>query len=702
MTTAMTATISNASRSYLLQHSSRSTQYCSLSKWWSSCRLAKRLHHHSAVQCQKAHQSTCMVPSPERKPRFFGEDKLLPFSAFLTDSFGRQHNYLRISLTEKCSLRCQYCMPEDGVELTPQKKLLTSEEILRITRLFVKEGVDKVRLTGGEPLVRKDIIDIVEQLGSLDGLRTLAMTTNGVALHRKLAKLREGGLNLLNISLDTLVPAKFEFITRRRGFNQVWKGLEKAIDLGYDPVKINCVVMRGLNEDEICDFVALTKDKPIEVRFIEYMPFDGNKWNDKKMFSCSDMQQTIRDRWPEFAPLEEEEPNATAVVYKVPGFQGTVGFIASMTKPFCGSCNRLRLTADGNLKVCLFGNAEVSLRDIMREGASDEDLLEVIGAAVGRKKKQHAGMFNIAKMKNRPMILIGNQHHVQPYIPGRVHLDLIPNMDYIVTRSKVNRTEVARAVFAPIVPYVQHFITPSQRNTTNIKMVRHLSSATSNADNENSSNLSKADTESGQLSDLLPPDLSTDHSPINLAPDGPSATQGPNHTRTSSSSVPSTTKEASQPNLTHVSETGKAQMVDVGDKPGTSRLAVASGRVLLGQTAFALVRQNRIAKGDVLSVAQIAGIMAAKRTSSLIPLCHNIPISKVDVTLTMEEASHSVLVCAEVRTVGVTGVEMEALTAVSVAALTLYDMCKAVTHDIVITDIQLIIKTGGQRGDFKR
>ncbi|XP_022097972.1 molybdenum cofactor biosynthesis protein 1-like isoform X2 [Acanthaster planci] len=370
-----------------------------------SKRSGHRQHHHSSIQCQRAHQN--IVSPTENKPRYFREDTLLPFSAFLTDSFDRQHNYLRISLTEKCSLRCQYCMPEEGVELTPQKKLLAPEEILRITRLFVKEGVDKVRLTGGEPLVRKDIIDIVEQLGRLEGLRTIAMTTNGVALHRKLPKLRESGLNLLNISLDTLVPAKFEFITRRRGFNQVWKGLETAIDLGYDPVKINCVVMRGLNEEEICDFVELTKDKPIEVRFIEYMPFDGNKWNDKKMFTCGDMQRTIRERWPNFAPLEDTEPNATAVVYKVPGYQGTVGFIASMTKPFCGTCNRLRLTADGNLKVCLFGNAEVSLRDVMREGGSDEDLLQVIGAAVGRKKKQHAGMFSIAKMKNRPMILIG-------------------------------------------------------------------------------------------------------------------------------------------------------------------------------------------------------------------------------------------------------------------------------------------------------
>lgn len=348
--------------------------------------------------------SSKQVSSAELK--YFQEDALLPFSSFLTDPFQRHHNYLRISLTERCNLRCQYCMPEEGVTLTPKERLLSKEEILRLARLFVSEGVDKIRITGGEPLVRKDLGEIIEGLRELKGLKHIAMTTNGVTLSKKLPALKAAGLDLINISLDTLVPQKFEFVSRRKGWHHVMRGVEAALDHGYKPLKINCVVMRGLNEDEICDFVALTEEKDLDIRFIEYMPFDGNKWNDKKLFTKEEMISTIREKWPEFGPVDNL-PNDTSVAFKVPGFVGQVGIIASMSKPFCGSCNRLRLTADGNLKVCLFGNTEVSLRDAMREGKSDEELLHVIGAAVGKKKKQHAGMFKIAQMQNRPMILIG-------------------------------------------------------------------------------------------------------------------------------------------------------------------------------------------------------------------------------------------------------------------------------------------------------
>ncbi|KAM4040241.1 molybdenum cofactor biosynthesis protein 1 isoform 2-T2 [Anomaloglossus baeobatrachus] len=345
-----------------------------------------------------------LAPNSERKG--FIRDHALPFSAFLTDSFGRQHSYLRISLTEKCNLRCQYCMPEEGVKLTPRSELLSTPEILALAKLFVQQGVDKIRLTGGEPLIRPDVVDIVAQLKKLEGLKTIALTTNGINLARLLPKLQGAGLDVLNISLDTLVPAKFEFIVRRKGFHKVMEGIHRAVELGYNPVKVNCVVMRGLNEDELLDFVALTEKQPLEVRFIEYMPFDGNKWNFKKMVSYQEMLDTIRQRWPEL----EKVPtmlSSTSKAFRVPGFQGQVGFITSMSDHFCGSCNRLRITADGNLKVCLFGNSEVSLRDCLRTGASEEELTQIIGAAVGRKKKQHAGMFSISQMKNRPMILIG-------------------------------------------------------------------------------------------------------------------------------------------------------------------------------------------------------------------------------------------------------------------------------------------------------
>lgn len=330
------------------------------------------------------------------------------FSEFLTDTFGRQHTYLRISLTERCNLRCQYCMPEEGVELSPKEHLLTTSEILTLSGLFVSEGITKIRLTGGEPLLRKDLHDIIEGLNALRplGLQNIGITTNGITLARKLPQLQRAGLDQLNISLDTLVPAKFEFVTRRRGFQHVLKAIDTALELNYSPVKINCVVMRGTNEDEVCDFVGFTKDKPVDVRFIEYMPFDGNRWNFQRMVSYQQMLDMIRDRWPDLQRLSDK-PNDTSKAYKVPGFAGQIGFITSMSEHFCGTCNRLRITADGNLKVCLHGNAEVSLRDQLRKEIPEDELLEVIGAAVKRKKKQHAGMSSLSKMKNRPMILIG-------------------------------------------------------------------------------------------------------------------------------------------------------------------------------------------------------------------------------------------------------------------------------------------------------
>ncbi|XP_057990144.1 GTP 3',8-cyclase, mitochondrial isoform X3 [Hevea brasiliensis] len=271
-------------------------------------------------------------------------------SDMLIDSFGRMHTYLRISLTERCNLRCQYCMPAEGVELTPNPKLLSQNEIVHLANLFVSSGVDKIRLTGGEPTVRKDIEEICLRLSKLKGLKTLAMTTNGIALARKLPRLKECGLTSINISLDTLVPAKFEFMTRRKGHEKVMESINAAIDRGYNPVK-------------------------------------GKKFTELKR-----LQDHLTD---------------TAKNFKIDGHLGTVSFITSMTEHFCAGCNRLRLLADGNFKVCLFGPSEVSLRDPLRRGADELELKEIIGAAVKRKKASHAGMFDIAKTANRPMIHIG-------------------------------------------------------------------------------------------------------------------------------------------------------------------------------------------------------------------------------------------------------------------------------------------------------
>ncbi|CAI9731655.1 cofactor biosynthesis 1 isoform X2 [Octopus vulgaris] len=279
------------------------------------------------------------------------DNNVLPFSAFLTDNYGRQHTYLRISLTERCNFRCQYCMPESGVELTPNKNLLTTAELIQITSLFVNQGIKKVRLTGGEPLIRKDLIKIVEELHLLKqyGLEFITMTTNGVILHRVVEKLKEAGLDSLNVSLDSLMPHKFAFITRRNCLDKVLKNIEGALAAGFSPLKINCVVMKDLNDDEICNFVQLTEKMNLDVRFIEYMPFQDNKWNLKKMVPYKDMLEIIKRKWPNISKIKDK-PNDTSKAFKIPGFEGQIGFITSMSNHFCGSCNRLRLTANGNLK----------------------------------------------------------------------------------------------------------------------------------------------------------------------------------------------------------------------------------------------------------------------------------------------------------------------------------------------------------------
>nr|XP_048301427.1 molybdenum cofactor biosynthesis protein 1 isoform X1 [Myodes glareolus] len=631
----------------------------------SAFRMLRRLLKSSARGCSSGAPVTQPRPGEPSRPAREGlsmrlrflQEHAAPFSAFLTDSFGRQHSYLRISLTEKCNLRCRYCMPEEGVSLTPKADLLTTEEILTLARLFVKEGVDKIRLTGGEPLIRPDVVDIVAQLHRLEGLRTIGVTTNGINLARLLPQLQQAGLNAVNISLDTLVPAKFEFIVRRKGFHKVMEGIHKAIELGYKPVKVNCVVMRGLNEDELLDFVALTEGLPLDVRFIEYMPFDGNKWNFRKMVSYKEMLDTIRQQWPGLEKLPEED-SSTAKAFKIPGFQGQISFITSMSEHFCGTCNRLRITADGNLKVCLFGNSEVSLRDHLRAGASEEELLRIIGAAVGRKKRQHAGMFNIAQMKNRPMILIGLFLVLQDSPPAswstfsRDPL-CVWNLSAREKLSGQMTTLWKRLRFPIALPLSQQCLGSGSPQ-------RHYSCY---------------------------PNSNTHSKCLSIGSQDPAVPSGPGPTSTQ---------------LTHVDSEGRAAMVDVGGKPDTERVAVASALVLLGPVAFKLVQQNQLKKGDALAVAQLAGVQAAKLTSQLIPLCHHVALSHVQLSLELDSTRNAVLIQASCRARGPTGVEMEALTSAAMAALTLYDMCKAVSRDIVVAEVKLLSKTGGQRGDFHR
>ncbi|KAH0591123.1 hypothetical protein H2248_001226 [Termitomyces sp. 'cryptogamus'] len=363
---------------------------------------------------RQIHRQIHRLLSTQTNPRAYAKaklaeiDALSPFSPSLIDSYGRKHDYLRISLTERCNLRCFYCMPSEGVELSPDGNILTNDEVIRLATLFVKSGVTKIRLTGGEPTVRKDIEELIGRLNGLRplGLKSIAMTSNGLVLHRRLPRLVENGLTHLNLSMDTLDPFKFELITRRRGHDAVLKALDVALSSSLQSIKLNVVVIKGLNDSEIVDFVEMTKDDALSVRFIEFMPFTGNKWDSKKMVPSVELLKRLSIHYPNLYRASDEL-NDTARSWKIPDYAGSFGFISSMSDHFCSSCNRLRITADGQIKVCLFDAKEVSLRDEMRKGASDEELLHIIGNAVSDKKEKHAGMEDIDVVKNRPMILIG-------------------------------------------------------------------------------------------------------------------------------------------------------------------------------------------------------------------------------------------------------------------------------------------------------
>ncbi|XP_043088689.1 molybdenum cofactor biosynthesis protein 1 isoform X2 [Puntigrus tetrazona] len=693
-------------------------------KGWSRCVFFHFLHLYFDLPTKQVGE--LVVPDSHRRVL----KDVLPFSSFLIDSFGRRHNYLRISLTEKCNLRCQYCMPQEGVMLTHRSQLLTAEELLMLARLFVREGINKIRLTGGEPLIRPDVLPIIAELRKLEGLKTIAITTNGMNLTRLLPSLKKAGVDLLNISLDTLVPAKFEFIARRKGFHKVMEGIEKAIEMGYNPLKVNCVVMRGLNEDELIDFASLTERKPLDVRFIEYMPFDGNRWNFKMMVSYQEMLDCIKQKWPNLEPVPGEETD-TAKAFRIPGFRGQLGFITSMSDNFCGSCNRLRITADGNLKVCLFGNSEVSLRDFLRSGATEEELLHVIGAAVGRKKKQHAGMFNISQMKNRPMILIGKEFkwllsvlrstiHIQ-HFRGKAHQDYT-HLNYTFVNDAL-ASSLCKKQNQPEFLSVKRSVNQRQSCAASESLCSEVMTKAYYRVNASALKKHTASTVHAHILHWVsrPPQLQFKKIPpvfflSALMSTSKFRDSAPQFTRHYCSETPkcvfdmktlhkdghSSSLDGTSDQLTHTDAQGKASMVNVGSKAVTCRIAIACGKVVLGPKAFNLVRDNQLAKGDALAVAQLAGIMGAKHTSSLIPLCHPLPLDHVCISIELLEEEHAVIIKATCQTTGRTGVEMEALTAVAVSTLTLYDMCKSVSHGIVIADIKLLSKTGGQRGDFNR
>ncbi|MEH6536151.1 MAG: GTP 3',8-cyclase MoaA [Psychroserpens sp.] len=327
----------------------------------------------------------------------------------LQDSHGRDHAYLRISLIERCNLRCTYCMPENGVKLSPKSHLMTYEEIYEIAKTFVDHGVTKIRLTGGEPLIRKDIPVILEKLATLPV--ELSITSNAVIIDRFIDILKTNGVNKINVSLDSLDKEKFKHITRRNEFQKVYNNILLLVKEGFK-VKVNVVLMKDFNEDEIIDFIHFTKDLPIVVRFIEFMPFDGNKWNISKMVSYAEVMQFVNTSFSE-TQIErlQDAPNDTSKNYKIKDYKGSFAIISSVTNPFCDSCNRLRLTANGQLKNCLFSATESDLLTTLREGKSIEPIIQ---KAVQAKLKIRGGMNTIEKLqepklhsKNRSMITIG-------------------------------------------------------------------------------------------------------------------------------------------------------------------------------------------------------------------------------------------------------------------------------------------------------
>lgn len=306
----------------------------------------------------------------------------------LVDGFGRRHDYLRLSLTERCNLRCRYCMPAEGIPIRSRAHLLTFEEIERLVRLMAAMGVNRVRLTGGEPTLRRDLPDLVATLGGIPGIDNIGMTTNGLLLDRLARPLREAGLARLNVSLDSLRPDRFEQITRSRGLDGVLRGLDAAIAAGFPRLRINTVIIGGVNDDEIFDFVELMRERPLNVRFIEYMPFSGNGWTSARMVPWRDLLTRLRGRYS-LTPLDSGDPHAVAREYSVDEIGGTVGFIGSLSDPFCGGCNRIRVTADGLIRNCLFQTNGCSLRDAMRAGADDRDLEDLIRGIIARKWKEH-------------------------------------------------------------------------------------------------------------------------------------------------------------------------------------------------------------------------------------------------------------------------------------------------------------------------
>ncbi|MBN1883033.1 MAG: GTP 3',8-cyclase MoaA [Deltaproteobacteria bacterium] len=296
---------------------------------------------------------------------------------------------MRLSVTDRCNLRCRYCMPEEGVTQIGHDEVMRFEEIVTLVRAAASVGFQRIRLTGGEPLIRRDITELVRMIGDVKGLTDLSMTTNGVLLEEKAEELFNAGIRRVNISLDTLVREKFLQITRRDEFDAVMRGIDAALSAGMDPVKINVVLIRDFNDDEIFDFIELTKDRPLSVRFIEYMPMNGTKdWNKQLVVPLDELRAVIKTRH-ELDALDTRSGAGPSVDFKIPGFSGTLGFITPVSCHFCDRCNRIRVTADGRIRSCLFSDDEAHILPLIRGGNDLESIGDFILEVLKNKPKRH-------------------------------------------------------------------------------------------------------------------------------------------------------------------------------------------------------------------------------------------------------------------------------------------------------------------------
>ncbi len=343
----------------------------------------------------------------------------------LIDSFGRVHNNLRISVTDRCNIRCFYCMPAENVEFMDRESLLTYEEIERVVRIGVSLGIDRVRLTGGEPLVRRDLPILVSKLAAIPGIVDIGLTTNGILLEEQAEALRDAGLRRLNISLDALDPVVFRKVTRRDGYERVLAGIEAARRAGFSPIKLNAVSVRGLTEDQIVPFGQLARETDTVVRFIEFMPLDADsQWQRDKVLFAHEIIERLEQEFGPLLPVPESgehrasaaalpilQPSSTSKApaqdYRFADGKGRIGLIASVSQPFCHSCNRFRVTADGRLRNCLFSLDETDIRTLLRDGSPDSAIADAMIASVAAKAEGHE--INTARFiqPNRPMYSIG-------------------------------------------------------------------------------------------------------------------------------------------------------------------------------------------------------------------------------------------------------------------------------------------------------